>query len=194
MSDKESKDRTIQDKAIKLTIRGAIIAGSIGGLLFGLNFGLQAFVAVFQITGVTGLVTGFTVPFFLALASQHNREWGTATLAWTLYSILAIPTLLMGVPGPIKVPVGFIGGLAYDLGYCGLKCRKGGLYLALLLYVTTMGIAFYVFFRLGLIPEVTGGSVIKILAVVTSVFTLEGLFSTWLAIKLYEKRLKIFLR
>ena len=194
MSNIESKDKISYNRAKKLTIRGAIIAGSIGGLLFGINFGLQALVAVFQIFGATGFVTGLTVPFFLALASQHNREWGTATLAWTLYSILAIPTLLMGVPGPIKVPVGFFGGLAYDLGYCGLRCRKGGLYLALLLYVTTMGSAFYVFFRLGLMPEVTGGSVIKILVLVTSIFTLEGLFSTWLAIKLYEKRLKIFLR
>ncbi len=180
----------IMTMTAKLSVKGAIVAGAAGGLLFGINYGLQALVAIFQITGATGFISGLTVPFILALASQHNRQWGTATIAWTLYSLLAIPTVLMGLPGPLKVPVGFLGGLAYDLGYCGLRCKKIGLYVAMILYVIIMDIAFYLIYVLGLMKDLAGGSAIYILFIVTIVFSVEGLLSTWLASIFYEKRLR----
>lgn len=173
-----------------LTVRGAILAGSIGGLVYGLNFGTQALVGIFQMTGATGFISGLTVPFFLALASRINKQWGTATIIWTLYSAMAIPTVLMGTPGPYKLVVGLLGGLAYDLGYCGLRCRDYALYVGLLLYVTVMGMLFYAVYALGLTPEVSGGSVARLLVIVSTVFALEGLASTRLAIWFHENRVR----
>lgn len=177
-------------KASKLTVRGAIIAGTLAGLLYGINFGLQLLVGIFGMTGATGFITGFTVPVFLAIASRSNKQWGTATVIWTLYSALAIPTLLMGQPGPYKLIIGLLGGIAYDVGYCGLKCKDFALYIALVLFVAILGLGFYGVYALGLMPEVAGGSVAKILIVVSLVFTIEGLISTRLAIWFHEKRIR----
>jgi hypothetical protein len=174
-----------------LTVRGAILAGAIGGILYGVNFGLQVLVGIFKMTGATGFISGFTVPFFLVLASRMNRQWGTATIIWTLYSTLAIPTALMGTPGTYKLLVGFLGGLAYDLGFCGFRCRPWALYPALFLYVLVLNLGFYVVYALGLMPEVTGGSIIKVLIIVSTVFLIEGVISTFLANLFYVKRIKI---
>lgn len=176
----------------KLTVRGAIIAGAIAGLLYGINFGLQLLVGIFEMTGATGFITGFTVPFFLAIASRSNKQWGTATVIWTLYSALAIPTLLMGQPGAYKLIIGLLGGIAYDVGYCGLRCRDFALYIALVLYVAVLSLGFYAVNALGLMPEVAGGSVVKILILISSVFTIEGLISTPLAIWFHEHRIRKF--
>lgn len=174
----------------KLTVRGAIIAGAIAGLLYGVNFGLQLLVGIFQMTGATGFITGFTVPFFLGIASRGNKQWGTATVIWTLYSALAIPTALMGPPGAYKLIIGLFGGIAYDVGYCGLRCKDFALYIALVLFVAVLGLGFYGVYALGLMPDVTGGSVVKILLGVSLVFTIEGLISTRLAIWFHEHRIK----
>ncbi|MEW5995769.1 MAG: hypothetical protein AB1744_15435, partial [Candidatus Zixiibacteriota bacterium] len=173
-----------------LSIRGAIVAGAIGGVLYGVNFGLQVLVGVFAMTGATGFISGFTVPFFLVIASRLNRQWGTATVIWTLYSALAIPTALMGTPGTYKLFVGVLGGLAYDAAYCGLRCKPKALYLALVMYVLFLAIGFYAVYVLGLMPEIAGGSIVKVLAVVSGVFLVEGMISTWLANIFYTRRLE----
>lgn len=179
----------LKEKRKGLSIRGAIIAGVFGGVIFGVNFGFQALVGLFGMPGATGFITGLTVPFALALASQINKEWGTATLVWTLYSLFAIPTLLMGLPGPYKLLLGFCGGLAYDLGYCGLQFRKVGLYIALVLYTTVLAIGFYVVWKFGLFPDISEKSVVQILIVISSVFFVEGVASTWLSTWFYKNRL-----
>jgi len=172
-----------------LSIRGAIMAGVFAGVLFGVNFGFQALVGLLGMPGASGFVTGFTVPFGLALVSQINKEWGTATTSWTLYSLLAIPTLLMGLPGPYKLILGFLGGLVYDVGYCGLRFRRAGLYVALVLYTAVLAAGFYAVWRLGLFPDMPEERVIKILVVVSAVFLVEGIISTRCATWFYSKRL-----
>lgn len=174
----------------RLSIHGAIIAGATGGVLFGINYGLQALVVGFNLTGASGLVSGLTVPFGLAIASQMNREWGTATVAWTLYSLFAIPTVLMGLPGPYKLLVGFIGGLMYDIGYCGTGGTRRGLYYALILYVFSLAGGFYVVFELGIMQEVQGGTIVRVLSLIVTVFMIEGLLSTTAAIWFYKNRVK----
>jgi len=176
-------------RSVRLSIRGAIMAGVFGGLLFGINFGFQALVGLFGMPGASGFITGLTVPFALALVSQINKEWGTATVSWTLYSMLAIPTLLMGLPGPYKLILGFFGGLMYDVGYCGLHFRKVGLYLALVLYTVILALGFYGVWRFGLFPDMTQGRVVQILVAVSAVFLVEGVVSTWFATWFFKKRL-----
>ncbi|MDP3114071.1 MAG: hypothetical protein Q8M98_04760 [Candidatus Cloacimonadaceae bacterium] len=175
-----------------VSLRGSIIAGSFGGVLFGINFTLQLLVGMFRLTGASGFLTGLTVPFFLAIASRMNRQWGTATIIWTLYSFLAIPTELMGVPGPYKLLVGFMGGLAYDVGYCGLKCKPFALYIALILYVVMLSLGFYVVFITGLVQDIVGGSILKILTIVPLVFIIEGMLSTFAASRFMKKYSRLF--
>ena len=189
-SSRASMKNDSQNQAKLLSVRGAIIAGTAGGLVYGVNYGLQALVVVLRMTGATGFISGFTVPLILALASQVNKEWGTATVAWGLYSLLAVPTLLMGSPGAYKVVVGLIGGVAYDLGYCGTGLKRKSLFLALVLYVVALATSFYIVYIMGIMPKVSGGNIWTVLGVVSAVFLFEGTFSTWLAIKAYEKRIK----
>ena len=172
-----------------LSIRGAIMAGVFGGLLFVVNFGFQALVGLFGMQGASGFATGLTVPFALALVSQINKEWGTATVSWTIYSLLAIPTLLMGLPGPYKLVLGFFGGLMYDVGYCGLHFRKAGLYLALVLYTVVLALGFYGVWKLGLFPDMAQKRVIQVLVIISAVFLIEGVVSTWFATWFFRKRL-----
>jgi hypothetical protein len=95
----------------------------------------------------------------------------------------------MGTPGTYKLFIGFIGGLAYDVGFCGLKCRPKALYLALCLYVLFLNLGFYGVYVMGLMPALTGGSMIKILIIVSAVFMVEGVISTYLANKFYTNRI-----
>jgi len=178
-----------KDSWSKLSIRGAIIAGTFAGVLFGVNFCFQALVGFFGMPGASGFITGLTVPFALALVSQTNKEWGSATLVWTLYSLLAIPTLLMGLPGPYKLVLGLLGGLAYDFGYCGLKFRKIGLYVSLVLYTFVLALGFYCVWKFGLFPNMAQKNVIRILAIICTVFLIEGFISTWFSIWFYKNRL-----
>ncbi len=173
-----NSDRSItasQQRTFRLSIRGAIMAGIFGGLIFGVNFGFQTLVGIFGMPGASGLITGLTVPFALALVSQINKEWGTATVTWTLYSLLAIPTLLMGLPGPYKLILGFFGGLVYDISYCGLRFRKAGLYLALALYTLVLALGFYGVWKFGLFPNMTQERVLQVLVIVSAVFLIEGI-------------------
>ncbi len=190
MNETQKENATSRGGIGFLSVRGAIIAGAIGGLLYGVNFGFQIFVGIFNMSGATAVISGFTVPFFLVIASRMNRQWGTATLIWTLYSALAIPTLLMGPPGTYKLIVGILGGIAYDVGYCGLRCTTGGLYVALVLYVLTLAAGFYAVFVMGFVPQFTGESAVKILAIASAVFLVEGVISTYLGNMFYERRIK----
>lgn len=190
MSEDHRPARDVQQALGQLTVSGAIWAGSAGGLLFGINFALQALVFLFEIPGASGFLSGLTVPLVLAIICQITRERGTATIAWTLYSLLAIPTQLMGIPGPYKAVLGLLGGLAYDAGYSLLRGRRAGLFLGLLLYLIVLNAGFYSVAKLGLFPEVAAENVLRILALVTAVFLVEGIVSTWAAIVVYERRIK----
>ncbi len=188
--DQRESPRGVEQGLGRLTVSGAIWAGSAGGLLFGINFGLQALVFLFEMPGASGFASGLTVPLVLAVICQITRERGAATTAWTLYSLLAIPTLLMGIPGPYKVVLGLLGGLAYDAGYSLLRGRRAGLFLGLVLYLIVLNAGFYFVATLGLFPQVAEENILRILALVTAVFLLEGIFSTWMGILLYERRIK----
>jgi len=177
-----------------LTVRGAIVAGSFAGVLYGINFALQLLVGVFKMTGASGFISGFTVPFFLVIACRMNRQWGTATMIWTIYSALAIPTALMGTPGAYKLLVGFVGGMAYDLAFCSLKCRSFAVYPALFAYVILLNLGFYAVYVWGLIPELAGGSMVKILITVSVVFVIEGLISSYFANRFFVSRVEPMLR
>ena len=94
-----------------------IISGSFGGLLFAINLTLGS--GLTYLTGnpgFSGLITGFTTSFVLYILHRIiYRKFGAITIAFTVYSVLAIPTVLLGSPGVYKIIIGLISGLAFDV-------------------------------------------------------------------------------
>ena len=162
--------------------RSMMLAGINTALLFALNFvSGQALSAIFAIPGLSGIVTGFTVPFFLTLTFLITRGYGTFTVMWALYSVAAIPTLLMGPPGPYKVIIGLCAGLAFDvIVYLG-KGHYKSLYFGFVFYTSVMMALFLALLHWLRLPgfEIT----VKAVIIITVVFILEGFISIYAAIK-----------
>lgn len=170
--------------------RAMILAGINTALLYALNFVTgQALSAVFAIPGLSGIVTGFTVPFFLSLTFLITRGYGTFTVMWTLYSAAAIPTLLMGPPGPYKVLIGLGAGLAFDAVVYFTKGKQMGLYFGFILYTSVMMAMFLSLLHWLNLPgfDIT----VKAVAVITVVFIVEGLVSIYAAIKIAPRMIRL---
>lgn len=162
--------------------RAMVLVGVNTGLLYVLNFfSGQLLSAFFAVPGLSGIVTGFTVPFFLCITFLITKGYGTFTIMWTLYSAAAIPTLLMGPPGPYKALIGFFAGLIFDLVVFLSKNKNFGLYIGFIFYTLVMAALF-----LGCLNwfKLPGFNItVKAVIVITIIFILEGLVSIYLAIK-----------
>lgn len=170
--------------------RSMLLAGVNTALLFALNFvSGQALSAMFTIPGLSGVVTGFTVPFFLTMTFLITRGHGTFTVMWTLYSVAAIPTLLMGPPGPYKVFIGFAAGLVFDFTVYLWRGRAIGLYVGFVLYTAVMMTLFLSILRWLKLPgfDIT----IKTVLVITVIFVIEGIVSIYAAIKAAPRMQKL---
>lgn len=170
--------------------RAMVLAGINTALLYALNFvSGQALSAVFAIPGLSGIVTGFTVPFFLSLTFLITRGYGTFTVMWTLYSVAAIPTLLMGPPGPYKVLIGFIAGLVFDAVVFISNNKNRGLYFGFVLYTIAMMALFLSILHWLKLPgfDITT----KAVAIITVVFIIEGIISIYAAIKTAPRMIRL---
>ena len=162
--------------------RAMVLVGVNTGLLYVINFfSGQLLSAFFAIPGLSGLVTGFTVPFFLCITFLITKGYGTFTIMWTLYSAAAIPTLLMGPPGPYKVLIGLVAGIIFDLVVFLSKGKNYGLYVGFIFYTFVMMALFLGCLHWFKLPgfDITAKAVI----VITIIFIFEGLVSIYLAIK-----------
>ncbi len=170
--------------------RAMMLAGVNTALLYVLNFvSGQALSAIFAIPGLSGIVTGFTVPFFLALTFLITRGYGTFTVMWTLYSVAAIPTLLMGPPGPYKVLIGVSAGLVFDAIVYLSRGSNRGLYIGFVLYTTVMMAMFLALLHWLKLPgfDIT----VKAVVAITAVFVIEGFISIYFAIKTAPRMKKL---
>lgn len=143
----------------------------------------------FALSGLSGLITGLTIGFVFTLIASLTKLFGTVTLTWTLYSLFAIPTVLMGPPNPIKVVIGFAGGLAYDVVLAVTRYRALGYYLAWIAYTLTLiGLFFYFFVRGAGSPQAEAVSD-TLKAIINIVFIVEGMLATFVG-HWYYKRIK----
>jgi len=175
------------DSASRLKQFGYI--GALAAMLFVLNMVVGATIS--YATGVpfiTGFATGFTVPFFFAITYLQTKRIGSVTLLWTLYSILAIPTVLMGPPGVYKVVIGILAGAAYDLGVFVFRRGTFSLFAGITLYTAALIALFLLAYNFLDLP---GKEQITTLAwLVGSIFWIEGIISTALGVWFYRYRLK----
>ena len=74
----------------------------------------QLIVLISGIPASSGVINGFLVPFLLVLGVQMVRSHWGVTISFTIYSLLSIPTVLLGPPGIHKLFVGCTAGLITD--------------------------------------------------------------------------------
>lgn len=166
-----------------------IISGAFGGLLFAINLALGAGITYATGNpGFSGLITGLTTSFVLYILYRLTNKFGAISIAFTVYSILAIPTVLLGAPGIYKIAIGLLSGLAFDTILYLFKYTFRGYLLGFLAFVLVMiPITYYSYVFLALPNLEKFQSAIFILA---GIFIVEGWIAAWVAKKFFEKRLE----
>jgi len=121
-------------KKMKLNIRELTFIGLMSLLMFLLSFLLGNTLTLFiPFQGVSGITNVFIHGIILTIAILVIRKFWTATIIWTIYGILSIPTNLMaGVPGFYKVGVALICGIVIDIVVYIFKYKTKGIYLSII--------------------------------------------------------------
>jgi membrane-associated HD superfamily phosphohydrolase len=138
--------------------------------------------------GFSGLITGFTTSFVFYILYRITNKFGAIAIAFTIYSILAIPTVLLGAPGIYKIAVGLLSGLAFDIVLRIFNYKFKGFIIGFLIFVVVMiplTYYSYVYFALPNLEKFR--SMIFILA---GIFIIEGWIAAFFAKAFYDKRLK----
>ena len=169
--------------------KALVVAGGMAALLFAINMALGA--AVTMATGIpiaSILVTGFFFGLFIMLTGTIAGKYGSLTVFMTLYSVFAIPTVLMGPPGIFKVGVGFAMGIGMDLGVALFKRRKISFYLGLILAeVFGIPLFYWSFIALGLPGK---EQFMKLWPAVGGIAIITGSIGIFVGQMLFDKRLK----
>lgn len=157
-------------------------------LLVAINFGAGIVAGAINVPGASGLITGFTVPFFLVMLNLTTKKFGTITLSWTIYSTITISMHLMGPPNVFKPLFGFAIGLAFEIPILLFGRRWFSFYVGLLGYVAAiLGMA-YVAFALLNLPG--AANAYKFMYIIAVIFTVEGFLSVWMASRVYVRHVE----
>jgi len=166
-----------------------ILSGAFGGLLFAINLSLGAGLTYATGNpGFSGLITGLTTSFVLFMLISTTKKFGAITIAFTLYCLLATPTVLMGPPGPYKILVGLVCGLTFDLILYFLKYRFYSFLIGFLGYVLIMLIGTYTAYSYLKLPQLDKFK--NLMFILAIIFTIEGWIAAWLGKIIFEKRIK----
>jgi hypothetical protein len=166
-----------------------IISGAFGGLLFAINLTLGAGITYATGNpGFSGLITGLTTSFILYILQRVTKKFGSISIAFTVYSILAIPTVLLGAPGIYKILIGLLSGLAFDsVLYFGKYKFKSYLFGFFVFVLVMIPLTYFSYVYLALPNLEKFKSAILILA---CVFIVEGWIAGYLSRKFFNSRLK----
>jgi hypothetical protein len=173
-------------KFSELTLPTAVLA-SFAASLFAVNIAMGAvFTMVTGTPGASGLLTGLSTGFFLALSALYIPRWGAVTTVFTVYCIAAWPTVLMGPPGWYKIIVGFCAGALYDLAAKFLP-RGIKLYIGWIFFTFVLLGGVWFFFELLDLPGLAAFK--KAVWLLFGIFTIEGIATTFLANRLFKRHL-----
>ena len=159
-----------------------------GGLLFAVNLFIGA-----GLTYATGnpsfdmLVIGFTTFFLLYVLVSMTKTFGAITIASTLYCISAVPVVLMGPPGIYKILIGIVGGLVFDAILYFFKYRFLVFLIGIIGYIVTSMAGVYLAY--GLLDFDQFEKFRSYIVIVTCVYIVSALVSTWLVRIVWEKRI-----
>jgi hypothetical protein len=172
---------------MKLNIKELTFIGLIALLMFLLSFLIgNTLTFLIPIPAASGITNVFIHGIILTIALLVIRKFWTATIIWTIYGILSIPTNLMaGVPGLYKVGVAIICGLILDSVIYIFKYKIKGIYIS----ITSMAIVETALLILLYIKlEVPGSSfIINNWLLVLVLFAGLMCFGGFFGIKIYNK-------
>ncbi len=119
-------------------LKHSSVAGLFGALAFAL-----AYVIGMALTLATGIpiasaaVNGIIVSFVMVLGAKIIDRHGAFTLMTLVYSVLAVPTVLLGPPGPQKIVIGLGMGIVFDLIVFATKKQSWGYVVGSVLFIAT---------------------------------------------------------
>lgn len=169
-------------------LRSLTIAAGFGALMFFFNFiASTTMVTLTGIPGTGGVAVGVLLGYLIAILVMLVPRTGVITVAFLVFGILSVPTIVMGPPGLYKLgllPMAII----MDACLALIKQRKAALYIGMSIGLVSGMIAFYyLLLAMGFPAAERFG---KYILPITAVLVAEVLLGIWLGILTYEKRLK----
>ncbi|MEI7868464.1 MAG: hypothetical protein WCI11_11280 [Candidatus Methylumidiphilus sp.] len=165
------------------------LSGAFGGMLYAINMTLGAGLTYATGNpGFSGLITGFTTSFVLYMLMSTTKKFGAISIAFTLYCLLAIPTVLMGPPGVYKVIVGLICGLTFDSILYIFRYKFYSFLLGFLGYVLVMLAGTYLAYSSLNLPQLEKFK--SFMFVLAAIFIIEGWIAAFLSKIAFDKRIK----
>ena len=173
----------------RFTTKELVFIALMGALMFTIAFSLGA--GLIAATGtplVGGLIVNLFVAFILVLTGLTVRKFGTFTLILLIHTVLSTPTINFGPPGVYKIIIGVSLGLLVDIILLASKYKKWAYYFSAVFAFILVGPYLLWFLILLGLPGVETLS--KVIYIIVAVYAVEALIGTWLAIKVYDKKLK----
>lgn len=156
------------------------------GLLFVIGFSIAT--GINAATGVpmmAGVVMVLIVGFLLSLYLRILRKPGVGTIIMTIYTTLAIPTMMFGPPGVYKVAIGFLVGLIIDIGLFLGRYKKWSYFLGF--GIAGLLLAPIQLFFMVLLGIPNAEKLVSLIVPLIVVFFVEALIGTWLGLYTYRK-------
>lgn len=172
---------------LKWRTRDAIFAGVVGTAAFAAAFLLGT--GIILVTGIPatgGMANIFPVVFLAVLGFRISPRPLFGTVVLTIVFLLAIPTLIGGPLGPLKLINGVVIGLVWDAIVTLGRRRNGAIILASTIAAVVSLFAVYVGLVVLKLPAVA--KLAPLLGPLAAVQAVLGAAASYLAIKTYEKR------
>ncbi len=170
------------------TIKGIVFIALMGALLFVVNFSLGAGIIVISgIPASSGFITGLTNLIFITLTALIIRKFGSVTLMYVVYGLLAIPTPMAGgAPGLVwKVIPLIISAFLLEIPLYAAKYKKLGFIIGVPVLIVVGAISYVLFYVLLGLPE--ADKFLKAIPIMLVAFTILGYIGTWLGFVIYNK-------
>jgi hypothetical protein len=170
----------------KFSTKELVFLALIGAIVFA--FDLIIVSGIDAMIGVAGSGMMIDTIFVIAITIIGGlvvRKFGAYTLLSFIYTLLAVPTNIVGPPGLYKVAIGIIMGLFADIIILLFKYKPVGCYLCLPL---ANALAFPVLLYTMIAMNLPGtDALMKYVWVFLGISFVEGLIGAWLGMKLYER-------
>lgn len=165
-----------------------IFIALMAALLFALDLALVSGIdAAVGIPGTGVLVDSLLFVSIATIIGLTVRKFGTYTWLAFIYSVLTVPTNLLGPPGIYKLILGLILGLIADIVVIIFKYKKIG-YILSLTIANTLLIPFMLF-ALKFLKLPGADELAKLLWFFIGIVVIESIIGAWIGIKLYDNKI-----
>lgn len=169
--------------------RDFAIAGGFGAIIVAFELFVAIIIASLALPPILiAIVDSVLLAYMIMIPPLITRKAGVITATVFVMSLLSVPTLAFGVPGPYKILVFLPLGVFMDLLFAVSNGKKLFMILGIIAAAfVSIPYQFFVMMWLGLpLPEGTWELVLPIAAFAA----VEGAIGVWLAYLTYEKKLR----